>query len=227
MTHRRARHVCAAAIAFAAVTLMPGVAGAHPADCDTTPLAQSPTTERFAYWTDGCIRPTDARDFGDDAAEPMRAASQARPPKRGSIREIGHEPLEDRGMNAAIAVNDDYAYVGSRTDGGHGSPQGGLMVVDVSKPSRPKLRGVAHRREGGRVDARAAHLAVAGRPDRAQHELRRRPDAAPLHAAVDQQHPLLRHLAAATRPGRGCSTSSTSTRTSSTCGRTRATPSGR
>jgi hypothetical protein len=37
-------------------------------------------------------------------------------------------------------VHGDYAYVGSRTDGGHvGQPQGGLMVVDVSQPSNPKL----------------------------------------------------------------------------------------
>ena len=43
-------------------------------------------------------------------------------------------------MNAAIAVHGDYAYVGSRTDGGHaGQPQGGLMVVDVSEPQKPTL----------------------------------------------------------------------------------------
>ena len=45
-------------------------------------------------------------------------------------------------MNAAIAVHDDYAYIGSRTDGGHeGQPHGGVMVVDVSKPSKPRLLG--------------------------------------------------------------------------------------
>jgi len=48
----------------------------------------------------------------------------------------------NRGMNAAIAVHGDYAYIGSRTDGGHaGQPQGGLMVVDISDPSDPTLLG--------------------------------------------------------------------------------------
>ena len=41
---------------------------------------------------------------------------------RGKLRQVGHEPLRNRGMNAAIAVHEDYAYVGSRTDGGHADP---------------------------------------------------------------------------------------------------------
>ena len=46
----------------------------------------------------------------------------------------------NRGMNAAIAVHGDYAYIGSRTDGGHqGQPQGGIVVVDISKPSKPRV----------------------------------------------------------------------------------------
>ena len=48
----------------------------------------------------------------------------------------------NRGMNAAIAVHGDYAYIGSRTDGGHeGMPHGGIMVVDISDPSDPTLLG--------------------------------------------------------------------------------------
>jgi hypothetical protein len=58
----------------------------------------------------------------------------------GSLRQVGHEPLMDRGMNAAIAVHGDYAYIGSRTDGGHeGMPHGGIMIVDISEPSDPNL----------------------------------------------------------------------------------------
>jgi hypothetical protein len=46
----------------------------------------------------------------------------------------------NRGMNAAIAVHGDYAYIGSRTDGSHvGQPHGGIMVVDISRPRRPEL----------------------------------------------------------------------------------------
>jgi len=39
--------------------------------------------------------------------------------KTGSLKQVGHEPLMDRGMNAALAVHGDYVYVGSRTNGGH------------------------------------------------------------------------------------------------------------
>jgi hypothetical protein len=62
--------------------------------------------------------------------------------KVGSLTQVGHEPLMNRGMNAAIAVHGDYAYIGSRTDGGHeGMPHGGIMVVDISNPSDPNLLG--------------------------------------------------------------------------------------
>src|ERR671914_2576646 len=56
------------------------------------------------------------------------------------IEQVGHEPLMNRGMNSALAINGDYAYIGSRTDGSHiGQPQGGIMVVDISRPRRPEL----------------------------------------------------------------------------------------
>ena len=70
------------------------------------------------------------------------AATAAPAPKTGSVTQVGHEPLMNRGMNAAIAVQGDYAYIGSRTDGGHeGMPHGGVMVVDISDPSDPTLLG--------------------------------------------------------------------------------------
>jgi len=63
----------------------------------------------------------------------MLPAVAAGQPRTGSIQQVGHDPLMNRGMNAAIAVHGDYAYVGSRTDGSHmGQPQGGIMVVDIS-----------------------------------------------------------------------------------------------
>jgi hypothetical protein len=68
---------------------------------------------------------------------PAVASGQER---TGSIEQVGHEPLMNRGMNSAIAVHGDYAYIGSRTDGSHvGQPQGGIMVVDISRPRRPEL----------------------------------------------------------------------------------------
>jgi hypothetical protein len=52
---------------------------------------------------------------------------------------VGHDPLLNRGMNAALAVHGDYAYVGSRTDGQpqHRSP--GILVVDVSDPAATEV----------------------------------------------------------------------------------------
>jgi hypothetical protein len=74
---------------------------------------------------------------------PATAAAKPKPKlKVGSITQVGHEPLMNRGMNAAIAIHGDYAYIGSRTDGGHvGMPHGGVMVVDISDPSDPTLLG--------------------------------------------------------------------------------------
>jgi hypothetical protein len=55
----------------------------------------------------------------------------------GSLEQVGHSPLLNRGMNAALAVKGDYAYVGNRTDGTHLNP--GVLVVDVSDPSSPQV----------------------------------------------------------------------------------------
>ena len=76
------------------------------------------------------------------AAASAPAAVAAKKTKTGSFTQVGHEPLMERGMNAALAVNGDYVYVGSRTDGGHEDmPHGGIMVVDASNPSAPELLG--------------------------------------------------------------------------------------
>lgn len=63
--------------------------------------------------------------------------AQGTPP--GTLELVGHNALMDRGMNAALAVTDGYAYVGSRTDGLH--PNSGVMVVDVKDPSNPTVVG--------------------------------------------------------------------------------------
>ncbi|HSL47101.1 MAG TPA: hypothetical protein VK897_26925 [Anaerolineales bacterium] len=58
-------------------------------------------------------------------------------PSTGSFELIGHSPLLQRGMNAAITVYGNYAYVGSRTDGSH--PDAGVLVVDISNPTNPQV----------------------------------------------------------------------------------------
>jgi hypothetical protein len=57
----------------------------------------------------------------------------------GTLELVGHEPLMNRGMNAALAVHGGYAYVGSRTDAHN--PNSGVMIVDVSDPSEPSVVG--------------------------------------------------------------------------------------
>ncbi|HWL65257.1 MAG TPA: hypothetical protein VNP73_04715 [Actinomycetota bacterium] len=58
----------------------------------------------------------------------------------GGLEVVGHSPLNNRGMNAALAVHGDYAYVGSRTDAKAGNANGaGVLVVDVSKPEAPEV----------------------------------------------------------------------------------------
>ena len=130
----RVRLVCAAAIAAATVALAPASAGAHPRECGTA-LAVVAPAGWFTADREPCMEAAPARASRADVA-----SASAQGPKSGRFREVGHEALENRGMNAALAVHGDYAYVGSRTDGGHaGQPQGGLMVVDISKPHKPEL----------------------------------------------------------------------------------------
>ncbi|MGH2662795.1 MAG: hypothetical protein ACRDH8_08290 [Actinomycetota bacterium] len=70
---------------------------------------------------------------------------------------IGHDPLYSRGMNAAPAMFGDHLYVGNRTDGssrcGDGDPREssgpdscphihpGILIVDISEPSKPTVVG--------------------------------------------------------------------------------------
>ena len=70
------------------------------------------------------------------------AAGATEVPKspKGTLEVVGHDPLKNRGMNSALAVHGDYAYVGSRTDGKANNVNGaGVLVVDVSDPSKPKV----------------------------------------------------------------------------------------
>ena len=135
------RRLCAAAIALAAIAVLPGTAGAHPAACDDTALTKAPAAERFDDWGSNLCRNVAVATTVDETAAPA-AASAANGERKGTFKQVGHEPLLDRGMNAAIAVQGDYAYIGSRTDGGHEDmPQGGILVVDISKPQRPELLG--------------------------------------------------------------------------------------
>jgi hypothetical protein len=76
------------------------------------------------------------------AASPTAKAllpEHLQPEEQGRFRLVGHDPLFGRGMNAALAVHEGYAYVGSRTDATPGHAHPGIMVVDVRDPSDPKV----------------------------------------------------------------------------------------
>jgi hypothetical protein len=59
----------------------------------------------------------------------------------GSLTLVGHDPLLQRGMNAALAVWQDFVYVGSRTDGSEGHPHAGVLVVSIDDPANPQVTG--------------------------------------------------------------------------------------
>jgi hypothetical protein len=54
---------------------------------------------------------------------------------------VGHDPLFERGMNAAPAIYRDFVYVGNRTDGSPEHPHAGIQIVDVGDPTAPEVVG--------------------------------------------------------------------------------------
>lgn len=74
------------------------------------------------------------------AASATTSAAARQDEPAGSFELVGHNGLMNRGMNAALAVRGDYAYVGSRTDGKAGNANSaGVLVVDVSDPTSPEV----------------------------------------------------------------------------------------
>ena len=79
----------------------------------------------------------------------------AAPVAASNIELVGHSPLFNRGMNAALALYDHFVYVGNRTDssstciGPTGLPSGsdcphphaGILIVDVKDPANPEVVG--------------------------------------------------------------------------------------
>src|ERR687890_792553 len=115
MTHQL--RAAAVAVALAALAALPAVASAHPVDCSGFELEAAPSGERYIDWgggSDGCVTAASEKASVRAAGPPMNSSAAAGR-KKGKFKEVGHEPLRNRGMNAALAVHGDYAYVGSRT----------------------------------------------------------------------------------------------------------------
>src|SRR4029077_7181471 len=82
-----------------------------------------------------------------------------------NVKLVGHDPLFNRGMNAALALYDHFVYVGNRTDGSAvcvgatGIPSGnscrhphpGILIVDVKNPADPKVIGEIGKPYAGNV----------------------------------------------------------------------------
>jgi hypothetical protein len=73
---------------------------------------------------------------------------------------VGHEPLFNRGMNAALALYDDVVYVGNRTDGQAHHPHPGILVVDAARPRTPRVVGEIGPPWAGNVNETTRELRV-------------------------------------------------------------------
>lgn len=120
-----------ALVALVALATAVPLAGAHGIDQLSSADLPSPAIEDLVK--------VPLPDF--PAPAPVRAAPPEPPggslPSPGSFEQLGHNPLMNRGMNAALAVRGDFAYIGSRTDGSH--LNAGVLVVNVADPAKPRV----------------------------------------------------------------------------------------
>src|SRR5688572_13092051 len=66
---------------------------------------------------------------------------------------VGHNPLNMRGMNAALAIYDHYLYVGNRTDGAPNHINPGVLILDIANPASPTIVGeIGPPNEGNRAE---------------------------------------------------------------------------
>ena len=97
---------------------------------------------------------------GTAAATPIGAPADPKGTKGpGRFTLVGHEPLFRRGMNAALAVFGKTVYVGNRTDGSPGHARPGVLVVDTTDPSKPKVVNEVLEQQGG-IGATSRELRV-------------------------------------------------------------------
>jgi hypothetical protein len=78
----------------------------------------------------------------EGADSPTAAAllpESLQPEEPGTFDVVGHNPLYGRGMNAALAVHRGHVYIGNRTDATPGHAHPGILVVDATDPSKPKV----------------------------------------------------------------------------------------
>ncbi len=122
--------IAAVACGLATLAAAASVAQAHDADEFSSADLPIPGLEFSSPGFGAKLQPIQAVA----TPEPLPAPAAPAP---GRFELVGHDPLLKRGMNSAIAVLGDYAYVGSRTDGSN--LNAGVLVVDVKNPAKPSV----------------------------------------------------------------------------------------
>lgn len=72
---------------------------------------------------------------GTDGSDTEARTDQASRRVARNFEVVGRNSLLNRGMNSALAIHRNWAYVGSRTDGDHVNP--GILVLDIADPTKP------------------------------------------------------------------------------------------
>ena len=113
--------------------------GAHQEEVQETTFLEGNSNQGHALCFEPVLKPKEDPEDPDEYLIP-EYCDDLDPGPTGHLEEVGHDPLFNRGMNAALAVHGDYAYVGSRTDGKENNAnRAGIMVVDVSDPGDPEV----------------------------------------------------------------------------------------
>ncbi len=84
---------------------------------------------------------TDSHPAARDAARPPSAQTTSQKANVDGFQLVGHDPLANRGMNAALAIYQHYVYVGSRTDASAGHVRPGVQIVDARHPEHLRTVG--------------------------------------------------------------------------------------
>ncbi len=67
------------------------------------------------------------------------------PGSSANFKLIGHNPLFNRGMNAAPAIYHNYIYIGNRTDRSDGHIHPGVLIASIKDPAHPRVVGAIGR----------------------------------------------------------------------------------
>jgi hypothetical protein len=94
---------------------------------------------RWAFLLTGAVLlsllPAGSAALQTSAVKPVNESQESAQWGAPNVKLVGRNSLFNRGMNAAIAIDRNWAYVGSRTDGTH--TDAGVLVLDISNPRNP------------------------------------------------------------------------------------------